>query len=732
MCFVHLLGLLLVLIFLFTIFIESSNLIDMEALQHYDKKQLGFFNIFKYFNILFFIISSFSLNAQLDFGNNSWNINCYNDLQTNANTPPTQFVGSYTQKLDASDNFGFNTTLSWGTSNLPSNATAFNDANGEGSAYTGTATDAADKKFAYIHRRKGFPIGKYKLTLLQWDDNTHVFIDGIHRPFSGENGWGSGRMIVNCFELNTNSTIEVITGNTGGGITQAIFQIVKTDVLISEEVSPQNVCHGNDLSLNGKVTLGTTDINHNLYQLNFETGTNTYTSSSASHWISTVSAGTTGSGSDFIRGTAASQGSKWIKIGPFSSTNRNSLVMSFRQFYRHGTGTSAKIEISSDDVTWENLRTWTSNSGSDIIFSPIVINIPATYENRANLYVRFLYENTEIDVTDKKWDFDDVLITGNGPANISYLWTPTTGLSDATIANPLVTITNSVTYTVGVTVGNCTVSNDVVINMIEIPIQPAGPLIVSNPGNSPNTYSVDSVSGVTYTWTTNPIVNVGAFPNGNVGSSILFAPIGTGDLIVTPTNACGTGTSFVFGNPLPVTLTDFSISCEQELTINWTTGSEQNSDYFIVEKSRDLENWINMAKQTAAGNSNSNIDYTEKDENPWNGLCYYRLKQIDFNGSEKVYNPISIICDRVNNRLNVYSDPASGVLAVNVSYNQNKIKTQIQIIELTGKIIASQDIILGDGTSEVYFSTNKLTSGIYIARIVSEKTTINPVRFYFK
>lgn len=692
------------------------------------KNQFEFIKVFKHIHLILFLICAFSSNAQLDFGDNSWNVNCYNDLQINANTPPTQFRGSYSQKLDVTDNFGFNTTRSWGTGNLASDAAAFNNSNGEGTAYSGTTIDAVNKEFAYIHKRRGFPPGKYKLTMREWDDNTHLFIDGIHRPFSGENGWGSERMLLNCFELNANSTVEVITGNTGGGITQAILDIVKTDILISEEVEDQSICKGNEVVLNGKVTLGIANVNHDLYALNFETGSNTYISSSNSHWSETVSVGAIGSGSNYLKAAAPSNSNKWIQFGPFSTINMTNLVMSFRHYYQHGTGTSAKVQISLDNTSWTDLSSWTGNAGTNATYSPVLLNIPANYNNKATVYIQFIYDNTSNDIVDKFWSFDDVLITGDGPASLSYLWTPSTGLSDDVIQSPTVTINGSQTYTVAVTVGNCTVTNDVVINMIEIPSQPGGASVQSTPGNGPNLYSVDNINGVIYTWSTNPGTNVGVFPIGNVGNPIEFIPTGEGDLMVTPSNVCGIGTPFIFGNPLPVTLTDFSINCDQELRIHWTTASEQNSDYFVVEKSRDFDSWSIVATRTAAGNSNQQIQYTVVDDNPWGELSYYRLKQVDFNGFEKVYDPLSAACENKVNKMTVYSDPLKGVVTVQVSSNQNKTKTQVQVLELTGKIIASHDLVIGGGTKEVYFNSMDFTSGVYVIRVASENTFIVPVK----
>ncbi|NRA12263.1 MAG: hypothetical protein HRT57_09945 [Crocinitomicaceae bacterium] len=86
-------------------------------------------------------------------------------------------------------------------------------------------------------------------------------------------------------------------------------------------------------------------------------------------------------------------------------------------------------------------------------------------------------------------------------------------------------------------------------------------------------------------------------------------------------------------SPLPVTLTHFEGSCNgTETELNWTTASEINNDYFILEKSMDGFYFSNVATITGAGNSNGIITYSHIDSELNNQTTYYRLKQVDFNG----------------------------------------------------------------------------------------------------
>ena len=96
-------------------------------------------------------------------------------------------------------------------------------------------------------------------------------------------------------------------------------------------------------------------------------------------------------------------------------------------------------------------------------------------------------------------------------------------------------------------------------------------------------------------------------------------------------------------NGLPVELYTFEGSSIDNLNlITWSTASEHNNDYFIIERSTDGENWLTTNKTTGMGNSTMLTKYSCIDNTFDKRINYYRLTQIDFNGEYKIYGPISI------------------------------------------------------------------------------------------
>ena len=72
----------------------------------------------------------------------------------------------------------------------------------------------------------------------------------------------------------------------------------------------------------------------------------------------------------------------------------------------------------------------------------------------------------------------------------------------------------------------------------------------------------------------------------------------------------------------------------QSVQLDWSTGTEQNSYFFAIERSADEEFWNEIGQIPAAGNSEMVRQYQFTDQQPDNGLNYYRLRQVDLDGTQ--------------------------------------------------------------------------------------------------
>jgi hypothetical protein len=105
---------------------------------------------------------------------------------------------------------------------------------------------------------------------------------------------------------------------------------------------------------------------------------------------------------------------------------------------------------------------------------------------------------------------------------------------------------------------------------------------------------------------------------------------GTAGLDCTPVN-------------LPVELNDFNgVNNGKENDLFWSTQSEINNDYFLVEYSATGTDWITIDKINGSGNSSQSHNYSTAHRDYDKGINYYRLKQVDFDGFETKHKVISI------------------------------------------------------------------------------------------
>lgn len=181
-------------------------------------------------------------------------------------------------------------------------------------------------------------------------------------------------------------------------------------------------------------------------------------------------------------------------------------------------------------------------------------------------------------------------------------------------------------------------------------------------------------------------------------------------------------------NPLPVNLSAFNLNCENSsVKVNWSTTSEQNSDRFIVEKSRDMNHWIEVATVQASGNSNIPMHYSVTDQQPFDGVAYYRLIQKDFDGAEKIYDPGSISCLDIGNSMIVFPNPTKEDFTIEIQSSENRNGSEVILLDVTGKIVSVRTFDIVKGKNQFLINDLDLQMGTYFVNVLSE-SAFKPAR----
>ncbi len=171
------------------------------------------------------------------------------------------------------------------------------------------------------------------------------------------------------------------------------------------------------------------------------------------------------------------------------------------------------------------------------------------------------------------------------------------------------------------------------------------------------------------------------------------------------------------GGSLPVELVYFdSKSSSATIELSWATSSEENFDYFEIERSSDAIDFIIIGKVFSKGGFEIITEYTFVDESPLENINYYRLKSFDYDGSFEYHNIISEDFKGLFVRsLLIYPNPVWNqefTIRPNFQFNEARVVVK----DLNGKYILSEEQRFPSKTFEV----PHLNSGIYIVEFITE------------
>jgi hypothetical protein len=169
--------------------------------------------------------------------------------------------------------------------------------------------------------------------------------------------------------------------------------------------------------------------------------------------------------------------------------------------------------------------------------------------------------------------------------------------------------------------------------------------------------------------------------------------------------------------PLPTDLTFFVVECEKDYPVlKWQTASEHNSAFFAVEQSQDGTEWEEISEIVSAGNTTETMNYTFEDYTAIRFNGYYRLRQIDNDGVEKLYDPIHASCIETDEIISVYPNPTAGDF--NVELNALTIgSATITIVNTTNEVLHSKSIDVVKGINQILFSGMDLSRGMYYLNV---------------
>jgi len=151
-------------------------------------------------------------------------------------------------------------------------------------------------------------------------------------------------------------------------------------------------------------------------------------------------------------------------------------------------------------------------------------------------------------------------------------------------------------------------------------------------------------------------------------------------------NTAGSGcASSGLNSILPVTWLSFTgKKVAQDVELNWSTSSEQNTQDFQVQHSINAQQWTAVGTLPAAGNSNTVRNYQYLHQGPFkiSTQHYYRILQRDLDGKFSYSKVIRIEYPEAASDLVLYPNSTSDVLRVNLTERQ-----ELRLVNMQGVVV---------------------------------------------
>ncbi|MEM6771624.1 MAG: PQQ-dependent sugar dehydrogenase, partial [Bacteroidota bacterium] len=173
---------------------------------------------------------------------------------------------------------------------------------------------------------------------------------------------------------------------------------------------------------------------------------------------------------------------------------------------------------------------------------------------------------------------------------------------------------------------------------------------------------------------------------------------------------------------LPVTLSSWSARPQEKtVVLEWETSVEEGSDYFRLERSADGRTFTEINRTPTTGTA-SNYTYVDANLDP--GTYYYRLFQVDLDGSEQAFGIRQVAL--LNGRPGwpaLSPNPAERNLLVKIPELQQRGTVDISIFAADGRRVFRQTSTLEAGPQQISLELPSLPAGLYRAVMAYDQET---------
>ena len=172
------------------------------------------------------------------------------------------------------------------------------------------------------------------------------------------------------------------------------------------------------------------------------------------------------------------------------------------------------------------------------------------------------------------------------------------------------------------------------------------------------------------------------------------------------------GNTFV----LPITLSYFEVSMEgRNAVLRWASETEQNNSHFLVEHSTDARDFKTLVEIPGAGTTTEARQYTFTHTAPSPGINYYRLQQVDYDGTSTPSDVRTVSAPPLAEPFRLYPTEANEFITLELAEAPNET-VQLAAFNLEGQQVAKWRLPAGQRLARLDIS--QFAGGSYFLKIM--------------
>ncbi len=169
--------------------------------------------------------------------------------------------------------------------------------------------------------------------------------------------------------------------------------------------------------------------------------------------------------------------------------------------------------------------------------------------------------------------------------------------------------------------------------------------------------------------------------------------------------------------PLPIELIYFNAKHKANglVKLIWETSQEVNNDYYAIQRSKDNMDFDDIGRIASTGSTETNTAYNFIDQLYQPGAYYYRLKQVDYDGTY-TYSPTRSVAynTTASNSLVISPNPSSGLFSLQIPKDFVSATGTLSVIDILGETV--KEINVGQLHSNTLLNLSYLPHGIYFLK----------------